>query len=110
LVLWSRSQTKEIHYNPQLLSKDDLNEILSTILTLQNSKNIKVDWQLSDGGSVFADKNLLQAILRNLFSNAVKYTPHGGFIIVKTSLINERNTNINNRFGHGYDSGNHRKN
>lgn len=88
LVLWSRSQTKEIHYNPQTLSKSDLNEILNHILTLQNSKDIHVNWHL-EGGSVYADKNLLQAILRNLFSNAVKYTPHNGTITVMTQSIEE---------------------
>ena len=89
LVLWSRSQTKEIHYSPQLLSKSDLNDILSNILTLQNSKGIHVDWQLNESGNVFADKNLLQAVLRNLFSNAVKYTSIGGSITVKTKALNE---------------------
>ena len=89
LVLWSRSQTKEIHYNPQLLSKNDLNDILSNILTLQNSKGIQVEWQLNEGGNVFTDKNLLQVVLRNLFSNAVKYTPKGGRITVKTKALQE---------------------
>jgi signal transduction histidine kinase len=84
LVLWSRSQTKEIHYSPQVLSKTELNNILSNILTLQNSKDIHISWQLNDGGNVFADKNLLQAILRNLFSNAIKFTPIGGIITVTT--------------------------
>ena len=76
LVLWSRSQTKEIHYSPKLLSNNDLNDILSNILTLQNSKGIRIDWQLNEGGEVFTDKNLLQAILRNLLSNAVVITSH----------------------------------
>lgn len=36
---------------------------------------------------MYADKNLLQAILRNLFSNAVKYTPIGGSITVKAKAL-----------------------
>ena len=89
LVLWSRSQTKEIHYSPKLLSNNDLNDILSNILTLQNSKGIRIDWQLNEGGNVFTDKNLLQAILRNLLSNAVKFTSIGGSITVKTKTLDE---------------------
>ena len=89
LVLWSRSQTKEIHYSPKLLSNNDLNDILSNILTLQNSKGIRIDWQLNEGGEVFTDKNLLQAILRNLLSNAVKFTSIGGSITVKTKTLDK---------------------
>ncbi len=89
LVLWSRSQTKEIHYSPKLLSNNDLNDILNNILTLQNSKGIRINWQLTEGGNVFTDKNLLQAILRNLLSNAVKFTSIGGSITVKTNTLDE---------------------
>jgi signal transduction histidine kinase len=113
LVLWTRSQTKEIHYSPQLLSKSDLNDILSNILTLQNSKGIHVDWQLNEGGNVFADKNLLQAILRNLFSNAVKYTSMGGSITVKTKAhiegteicISDSGMGMNEEIIHKIESG-----
>jgi signal transduction histidine kinase len=38
---------------------------------------------------IFADKNMLNTVLRNLLSNAVKYTFKGGNILVSVSVTRE---------------------
>ncbi|VXD19667.1 PAS/PAC sensor hybrid histidine kinase [Planktothrix serta PCC 8927] len=49
-------------------------------------------WETSTAASVFGDMNRLQQIIWNLLSNAVKFTPTGGQITVKMSVIWENST------------------
>jgi len=83
LLKWSRSQTGNI-----TLSLEDwdvnvfLNEALVYVENFAKIKNIKVKTSLEDSFIVNADKDVLQTVLRNLCSNAVKFTPDGGQISI----------------------------
>jgi len=44
--------------------------------------------------SVFSDKNMLDSILRNLVSNAVKFTPRGGRITVSAQSVSSKMVEI----------------
>ncbi|MCF8264687.1 MAG: PAS domain-containing sensor histidine kinase [Melioribacteraceae bacterium] len=81
LLNWSRLQTGRMPYEPEEL---DFEEVAKTTLELYaetaESKNINLS--LIDGTSkkVWADKNMLQTTIRNLVSNAIKFTPDYGTI------------------------------
>ncbi len=45
-------------------------------------KNISLTAEISGDPAVIADENLLHSVLRNLVSNALKFTPKGGKVIV----------------------------
>jgi signal transduction histidine kinase len=48
-------------------------------------KNIKFKIEIDKTQTVLADRNMLQTIIRNLVSNAIKFTPPQGIITIKGS-------------------------
>jgi PAS domain S-box-containing protein len=79
LMEWSRSQTGRIVFNPVTLKLVELIEETSALLQESaNQKNITISKNLPAGLTMFADKSMINTILRNLISNAIKYTNPGG--------------------------------
>ena len=81
LLLWSRAQRGVIEFNPQkgnlyLLSGETLNLLKQSA----ENKTIALINDVSEDIYVNADKNMLLTILRNLISNAIKFTPQNGTI------------------------------
>ena len=83
LLTWSRSQSNQLTYLPENI---DLEEIISdTLESLQNVanlKNIKITFSNLGSNHIYADKNMLTTVLRNLVSNSIKFTPSKGKIDV----------------------------
>jgi len=50
--------------------------------TQSENKKIEISYQSSFDGSICADDNMVNTILRNLISNAIKFTPSGGFVVI----------------------------
>lgn len=91
LLYWAKNQSKKETPVPELfviehLVKGTL-ELLST--TLEN-KQISISLETTGESEVFADKNMLLIVVRNLISNAVKFTHNGGSI--KISLKQNENS------------------
>jgi signal transduction histidine kinase len=88
LLEWSRSQTGKINYKPTNIG---LNWIIADVVQLLNStavnKEITIKNQIHNETKVYADENMLKTILRNLISNAIKFTPRGG--VIKLELTTE---------------------
>jgi signal transduction histidine kinase len=89
LLDWSRSQSGSIDFSPRYWDLLQVTNDIQNIFHIQISKkkisilnNIPVNMQ------VFADKNLLSTILRNLISNAIKFTPQGGYITLSAQKSN----------------------
>ncbi len=88
LLDWARSQTGSIAYNPKNIKLRELvNEALELYGGNASVKKINIDIEITDDLFVYADRNMTSIILRNLISNAIKYTPNKGNI----SIIAERN-------------------
>jgi signal transduction histidine kinase len=84
LLEWSRMEQGLIPFEPKLhLLLPELEESTSTIHDKANNKKIKINANIDKNTTVFADHNILQAVLRNLISNAVKFTPKGGAITIQ---------------------------
>ena len=83
LLKWSMSQTGDIPYRPEQLA---VQEILSSTLELVGpsafNKKIEIKKDLDIKTTVFADKNMLSTVLRNLISNAIKFTNTNGVILI----------------------------
>lgn len=88
LLEWSRSQMGRIQMN---IVEEDLHTIVTgTILTLKQQaeiKNIEIDSRIQSGTFAMFDKNMMATIVRNLISNAIKFTPKGGKITLKAEAI-----------------------
>lgn len=78
LLHWSQSQLEKARYLPEAVSLGELAEqVLATLSLSADTKDIALSNEV-DGASVQADPNMIMAVLRNLASNAVKFTPPGG--------------------------------
>lgn len=94
LLEWSRTQTGKIEFLPEIL---DLNSIVRDSLSILKSgfarKNIQVETSLPEGITVYADENMIKLVIRNLISNALKFT-HAGGRVELLAKIEDGNTVI----------------
>ena len=78
LLEWSRSQTGKIRFMPGTF---DLNSVVNEVMNLLQSqaakKGIKLVSEIPFNTLVFADKNMIRTVLRNLFSNGIKFSSGG---------------------------------
>lgn len=85
LLDWSRSQTGKLTYSPEYFPVNVLiNEVVLMLDNPAKHKKITINLELKPNIWVFADKNMINTVLRNLISNAIKYTDKNGSITIKT--------------------------
>jgi signal transduction histidine kinase len=92
ILLWSRSQTEQINYQETLITGDQVRQMIhSTCDLLQSDKLIhfQVNIQLSNTTSVRCDVNMIEAVLRNLISNAIKYSAPGAEVLILAKELEE---------------------
>ena len=93
LLKWARSQSGKIPFNPQNLNfLDILINILGTLNKNADAKNITIKISTIDNIYVFADIDMLKTVLRNIVSNAIKFTNKGGTIIINAEENSENVT------------------
>jgi PAS domain S-box-containing protein len=81
LLDWSRSQTGTLKFKPEKISVGQLiNENIDLLESTARNKNIEIYSEVNEKTYAFADKNMVRTIIRNLISNAIKYTDQGGHI------------------------------
>lgn len=90
LLQWSKSQLGNIKLSPEnLVLADILDEATSLLILPAEKKDIKLLSSVPPNFKVFADKHIVSTVLRNLVSNAIKFTNHGGEINI--SAIHKNN-------------------
>ncbi len=84
LLEWSRIQLGRLEYRPTRL---ELHEIVEKNIQLftptAQEKRITLQNQVARDLTVFADRYMLDAIMRNLTSNSLKFTSDGGIVTIK---------------------------
>ncbi len=86
LLEWSRSQTGRIDWEPINSNLKMVSREIVELLSI-NAKNKKIDLQnhISADITVFADPNMIKTIMRNLISNALKFTKKGGKVTISAT-------------------------
>ncbi|RYG15422.1 MAG: HAMP domain-containing histidine kinase, partial [Chitinophagaceae bacterium] len=88
LLNWSKSQMEGLNVNLR-----ELNLLTTLVGTIEmekiyaTKKNISIVYQIASNLTVIADADMLQLVLRNLISNAVKFTPSGGLVIIDAQNV-----------------------
>jgi len=83
LLQWSQIQSGTIPFNPkQILIQPILDENIEIANESAVLKDIKLETSVDLQLEAFADVNMLQTVVRNLISNAVKFTPKGGKVSI----------------------------
>jgi signal transduction histidine kinase len=86
LLMWVRSQSGKLPFEPRILNFfeifNQVAEVLKLNLTL---KKIDLNFKTSKETLVFADSDMIKTVLRNLISNAIKFTNPGGQINIVAS-------------------------
>lgn len=81
MLIWAKNKTKTMSFEPKLLNFSKvLNDIYTELEYTSKNKNIKINYLQKEEILIFADKNMLRTILRNLISNAIKFTKKRGEI------------------------------
>lgn len=90
LLNWAQNQQGKIPYSEEKL---DLKELILEVMTLFSTvavlKNIKLDLNLESGLFIKGDRNSMMMIIRNLISNALKFTRNGGTIYVEAGSTSD---------------------
>jgi len=81
LLNWSRTQTGSIRFDPKHTSLTELvNENITLLKANAKSKTINLYTDIKDDLRVFADPNMVKTVIRNLITNAIKFTHENGSI------------------------------
>jgi len=84
LLQWSRIQIESMEYKPEVFNMSTKTEkVIQTLDTSIKNKNINLENRINNDTFVFADEKSAEAVLRNLISNAIKFTNNGGNITLE---------------------------
>jgi len=91
LLNWALSQQGKIPYNPQMLHvKGLISEAVELYQSSAELKKIELIDETKEDILIFADKNMIHTVIRNLLNNAIKFTPENGKVYLGASVKNKK--------------------
>jgi signal transduction histidine kinase len=95
LLVWTHLQSDKIKYSPQILNLNELiNENYNLFTPNLLAKNIAFENHTSQLLNLFVDKTTINLVLKNILSNAIKFTNSSGKIQIFTQQINDLTVEI----------------
>jgi len=89
LLTWSRSQRKKITVSPQNTGLYFIVERCFSLLQQDAvQKKIRLINKVPPGALIYADEEMVTTVIRNLISNAIKFTPAGGVVSAEAKAEN----------------------
>lgn len=84
LLEWSRLQKGVVPFDNQIVNlKMFIGTCDHSVVEMATNKSITLTFDIPESIAVTADQNMLRSILRNLVTNAIKFTPEGGSVEIK---------------------------
>jgi signal transduction histidine kinase len=88
LLQWSRTQTGSIAFNPTIINLFEITEETVNLFRGElERKNVSIQNLIEHHIMIRADDNMIKTILRNLVSNATKFTYEGGNITISSNVV-----------------------
>jgi PAS domain S-box-containing protein len=105
LFNWARIQRDSIDFTPEMFAIEGLvKEILDELQSIIIDKQIKINVEVESRLELVADRFMIGAVLRNLISNAIKYSFTESEILITGKMQNNHSVFISVRdFGEGID-------
>ncbi|HNV80761.1 MAG TPA: tetratricopeptide repeat-containing sensor histidine kinase [Tenuifilaceae bacterium] len=104
LLQWYRLQTMSLQFLPlQLNLYNIVKDELLFYTSIAQDRGINIINSISQGITIHADSNMLKTIIRNLVTNALKYTDKNGIISISASYNNREVTVAVEDSGRGID-------
>jgi len=92
---WSRMQMKIFTFSPKMYNIKNLSDnAINNIKYNSEKKTIVVHNEIPDNLEIFVDENMISSVLRNLISNALKFTPKGGEITITSAQLIDKSIKI----------------
>jgi signal transduction histidine kinase len=93
LIVWSRSQTGRMEFNPQKLDMISIiGDVVALLSDTARQKGIILTQKTDPVILMYADSAMMATVLRNLVSNAIKFTNSGGEIVISAAAKHNKLT------------------
>ena len=91
LLEWARSQTGLIEFRQERTKLRYIIDLaIGNTQSFAMNKEIALIYEPEGNIEVFVDKNMMNTVLRNLITNAIKYTYKGGEIRINVNVLNHK--------------------
>ncbi len=91
LLLWARNQMQTITYNPVPLNADaEIFKVIENLIPIAEDKKIIIENKLCKSPKIYADADMFGIVLRNLITNAIKFSKVDSKISVATAIDEKR--------------------
>jgi signal transduction histidine kinase/Tfp pilus assembly protein PilF len=81
LLEWTRMEQNLVPFEPKEYPlKPTVSESIITFNSIAEKKEISINTQIPSDLILFSDKNMFQAVIRNIVLNAIKFTPKKGIV------------------------------
>ena len=89
LLLWATSQTGRIGFRREVFEiKELVSENVRLAMPAAEKKRVQLADNVGEGLRVVADRNMISTVLRNLISNAIKYSNPGSNVVIEALAAN----------------------
>ncbi|OFY60487.1 MAG: hypothetical protein A2Y71_05375 [Bacteroidetes bacterium RBG_13_42_15] len=95
LLEWSRLKRGMMDFIPETFNaKQKITASIAVLTESARKKEIKINYSLPEDLIIYADSHMFEAVIRNLVSNAVKFTPKSGEISISATATPDNNVEI----------------
>jgi signal transduction histidine kinase len=93
LLQWSKSQMNLLRFRPDKINVKTVIEAATRLVQLHaHMKQVEIKTTIPDGLHAFADKDMIEFVIRNLLSNAIKFSQRNSIVTItafsKDDLVN----------------------
>ncbi len=90
LLHWARAQSKSMTYEPKEVNVSSIiKDVVDLSFSSADNKNVNIINHIDTPFNVYADRNMIETVVRNLLSNSIKFSHENGTIELSFYIVNE---------------------